>query len=99
MEQTQTVRYSAPTPQLKRLETIIDKLDSEDGELEGQDYTDIADALKWLHNMLSQRKHYQKKQQLKKNALFQALKKIMDPDELARIEQEATEKAALQKEN
>jgi len=83
--------YTCSTPQLQNLELLIEKLDQGEQHLNEQQYAQVANSLKWLHNMLSARRGYQKKQQTKKKLMMQALNKLLTADELERLKEAAAE--------
>lgn len=89
-------------PKVDRLEELIDLVTScksgigQESPITLDDATlqEIVEALDWTHTMLSNRKVYQKKQQITKKIYFKMAKELLSLDEQAEIKAQAAKNLA-----
>lgn len=109
MPKNQVTANGGPaTPKLKRLEELLEFLTNQklDNNLppargmakdEVDEHNDIlqecVEALDWTHTMLSNRKFYMKRQQLKKKITLNLAKEALSRADLTHIEKQAQELA------
>lgn len=94
-------------PNTTWLEEFIDQFDSDITEAAKQpadsqaviitldEARTVRNDLVWLLNMLSGRKTYQKKQQIKRKLIDKLIKQQLSPDEIKRLNAQATREASL----
>lgn len=101
----QTKNGGPPCPKVERLEELMEFLteekDSEhfgvteqglgQAEKRNAQLQEVVEALDWLHTSLSNRKVYQKKQQIKKKVWLGLAKQLLSPEEQKQVN-EQTEK-------
>lgn len=98
-----------PCPQLERLEELMElvttyKRDPEEPDLDytersirvarNEELQEVVEALDWLHTSLSNRKTYQKKQQIKKKVYLKLAREVLSKQELEQVEKDVEKQLA-----
>lgn len=87
-----------PCPQLERLEEMMEYITNYknmDDDKTHQDFCqEIVEALDWLHTSLSNRKTYQKKQQIKKKVYLQLARQVLSAEELKQVDKDVEKQLA-----